>query len=74
MKPLAISRPSKPKGETNPAKDKALEAVVKTRTYRLSVDLEEAIYDELRACAVKERRKNVELVRDAIRAYLDRKV
>ena len=71
---LKIDRPSKNHGETNQEKDKALAAVVKTKTYRLSVDLDEASYSELKERALKEKRKGVELVRDAIRAYLDRSV
>ncbi|MEI7612744.1 MAG: hypothetical protein WCK63_07525 [Betaproteobacteria bacterium] len=48
MKALSTERPTKGQGETNPEKTKALAAVVKTKSFRLSVDLEESIYMELK--------------------------
>ena len=69
--PQGGRRPTSSIGETNPDKARALAAVMKTKTYRLSVDLDEPIYIELKARALEEKRKGVDLVRDAIRAYLD---
>lgn len=69
--PKGGPRPTHSTGETNPDKARALAAVAKTKTYRLSVDLDEPIYMELKARALVEKRKGVDLVRDAIRAYLD---
>ncbi len=72
MGTLSTKRPSRSTGgETNPDKMRALAAVAKTKTYRLSVDLDEPIYTELKERALQEKRKGVDLVRDAIRAYLD---
>ena len=71
MGTLSTKRPSRATGETNPDKARALAAAAKTKTYRLSVDLDEPIYMELKARALVEKRKGVDLVRDAIRAYLD---
>lgn len=71
MGTLSTKRPSRATGETNPDKARALAAVAKTKTYRLSVDLDEPIYTELKERALREKRKGVDLVRDAIRAYLD---
>ena len=70
-KTLSVGRPSDKAGEANPDKARALAAVMKTKTYRLSVDLDEPIYMELKERALVEKRKGVDLVRDAIRAYLD---
>lgn len=71
---LNIDRPSKPRGETNPDKEKALAAVAKTKSFRLSVDLDEPIYLRLKTQALAERRSGVDLVRDAIAAYLDAQI
>ena len=71
MGTLSTKRPSRVTGETNPDKARALAAVAKTKTYRLSVDLDEPVYLELKERALREKRKGVDLVRDAIRAYLD---
>ena len=71
MGTLSTKRPSRATGETNPDKARALAAVAKTKTYRLSVDLDEPVYMELKERALREKRKGVDLARDAIRAYLD---
>ena len=71
MGTLSTKRPSRATGETNPDKARALAAVMKTKTYRLSVDLDEPVYMELKERALAEKRKGVDLVRDAIRSYLD---
>ena len=69
--PQAGRRPTSSTGDTNPDKARALAAVMKTKTYRLSVDLDEPVYMELKERALAEKRKGVDLVRDAIRSYLD---
>ena len=68
---MNINRPSREAGETNPDKAKALAAVAKTKSFRLSVDLDEPVYLRLKTQALAERRSGVDLVRDAIAAYLD---
>lgn len=57
MGTLSTKRPSRTTGETNPDKARALAAVAKTKTYRLSVDLDEPIYMETKERALQEKRK-----------------
>ena len=64
---LNIKKPSQTK---HTDKEKALADVVKTKTYRLSVDLDEVTYLALKKQALDEGRKGVDLVRDAIKRYL----
>ena len=71
MSTMTVNRPSRNAGAINPDKAKALAAVAKTKSFRLSVDLDEPVYLRLKTQALAERRSGVDLVRDAISAYLD---
>ena len=72
MTMLKRERPSQRDATQNPDKAKALAAVTKQKKYRLSVDLDESVYELLKLQSVRERRSGVDLVRDAISDYLSK--
>ncbi len=61
----------RPAGDGHIHLDKSKHDVQDKKMVRLSVDIDEALYKKVKSRSIQQRRKTVELVREAITDYLD---